>query len=119
HVVEKADCGILLDINNVFVSSFNHEFDPLTYLKNIPAERVIQYHLAGHLDKGHCLIDTHDHDIRREVWELYQQAIPLFGKVSFLLERDDHIPPLKKLVKELKQAKNIFKKVSKKSLIHA
>jgi uncharacterized protein (UPF0276 family) len=64
--------------------------------------------MAGHLDKGHYIIDTHDHDIRLEVWELYQKAIPLFGDVSFLLERDDHIPPLKTLVKELSYAKKIY-----------
>jgi uncharacterized protein (UPF0276 family) len=106
-VAEKADCGILLDINNVFFSSFNHEFDAMEYLNNIPPERVIQYHMAGHLDKGDYIIDTHDHDIRREVWDLYQKAIPLFGEVSFLLERDDHIPPLKTLLKELQYAKKL------------
>jgi uncharacterized protein (UPF0276 family) len=107
RIVEKADCGILLDINNVYVSSFNHQFDPMTFLKGIPADRVIQYHIAGHNDKGHYILDTHDHEVRDEVWALYQQAAPMFGDVSLMLERDDDIPPLEEMLKELDYAKAI------------
>lgn len=110
QIAEKADCGILLDINNVYVSSRNHNFDPLIYLKNIPSERVIQYHMAGHDDKGTYVLDSHDHPVRDEVWALYQQAIPLFGEVSFMIERDDHIPPLNELLAEVEYAKQLYAK---------
>ncbi len=109
-LAEKADCGILLDVNNVFVSSFNHSFDPMTYMKHMPADRVLQYHIAGHKDKGDYILDTHDHDIRDEVWDLYTKTAPLFQDVSLLLERDDHIPPLKDLLKELDYARKIHAK---------
>ena len=115
QVAEKADCGILLDVNNVFVSSYNHGFDPVTYLENVPPERVIQFHIAGHLDKKTYLLDTHDHPIRKEVWDLYQKAIPLFGDVSLLLERDDHIPPLPTLLKELNEAKEYHEQITQAS----
>lgn len=107
-VVEEADCKILLDINNIFVSAHNHTFDPITYLHAIPAERVVQFHLAGHSIKKNFLLDTHDHDIRTEVWDLYKVAIKRFGAVSTLIERDDHIPPFADLLKEVATAKKIY-----------
>jgi uncharacterized protein (UPF0276 family) len=107
-VTEAADCGILLDINNVYVSAQNHHFDPMDYIKGIPNQRVAQYHIAGHLDKGSYILDTHDHEIRDEVWELYRQTIPHFENVSLMLERDDHIPPLTELIDELMIAKKIY-----------
>ena len=111
NIVQKADCGILLDINNVYVSSRNHDFDPMTYLSAIPADRVVQYHIAGHDDKGTYVLDSHDHPVRDEVWALYQKAIPLFGDVSLMIERDDHIPPLNELLKELDYAKSLHAQI--------
>ena len=73
YIAENANCGLLLDVNNVYVSSKNHEFDPMTFLKNLPKERVIQYHIAGHTNKGSYLMDTHDHDICDDVWALFEK----------------------------------------------
>ncbi len=106
QVAEKADCGILLDINNVFVSSFNHGFDPMTYIRHIPANRVAQFHIAGHLDKGSYILDSHDHTIRKEVWDLYRTTTQLLPHTSVLLERDDDIPALPDLVIELDLARH-------------
>lgn len=106
-VAEEADCGLLVDINNIFVSSRNHGFDPLTYLDAIPRERVGQFHLAGHSDYGDYLLDTHDHPVREEVWDLYREAVRRFGPVSTLLERDDHIPDFPELEAELARAREI------------
>jgi hypothetical protein len=91
-VAEEADCGILLDINDIFVSAFNHRFDPLRYIDAVPADRVMQFHLAGHSDHGSYLLDTHDHPIRAEVWALYEHAVRRFGRVPTLIEWDDNIP---------------------------
>jgi uncharacterized protein (UPF0276 family) len=91
-VAEEADCAILLDINNIFVSAFNHSFDPLPYVHAIPDDRVVQFHLAGHSDHGSYLLDTHDHPIRPEVWALYEHAVRRFGRVPTLIEWDDNIP---------------------------
>ncbi|MDA1353820.1 MAG: DUF692 domain-containing protein [bacterium] len=113
RVAEQADCGILLDVNNIFVSGFNHEFDPMTYINAIPHDRVLQYHVAGHLDKGSFILDTHDHDIRSEVWDLYEKTIPLFSGVSTLIERDDNLPPLQDVLKELNIARKINQRLTK------
>jgi len=91
-VADEADCGILLDINNIFVNAFNHRFDARRYIDAIPAERVIQFHLAGHADHVTYLLDTHDHPVRPEVWELYEYAVRRLGAVSTLIEWDEHIP---------------------------
>jgi uncharacterized protein len=91
-VAQEADCAILLDINNIFVSAFNHSFDPVRYIDAVPSDRVAQFHLAGHSDHGSYLLDTHDHPIRPEVWELYQHAVRRFGRVPTLIEWDDNIP---------------------------
>lgn len=107
EICERADCLILFDINNIYVSSFNHGFDPLDYLEGIPAERVQQYHLAGHSNYGNYIIDTHDHEIIDPVWDLYAHAVRRFGRGSTMIERDDHIPPLKDLLAELDQARRI------------
>ena len=106
-ICEEADCLLLLDINNIYVSSYNHHFDPIEYLDGIPSERVQQFHLAGHTNKGDYIIDTHDHDIIDPVWELYAKALNRYGKVSTMIERDDHIPPLNDLMQELNHAKHI------------
>ncbi|MFT5113668.1 MAG: hypothetical protein ACI8P9_002999 [Parasphingorhabdus sp.] len=105
HVVDEADCGILLDVNNIYVSSFNHEFDPREYLDAINTERVYQIHLAGHLNTGDYIVDTHDHPVIDAVWELYEYAINRFGAVSTMIERDDNIPPLMEVLEELDHAR--------------
>lgn len=106
-VAQQADCLILLDINNIHVSAHNHGFDPLTYLHAMPANRIQQIHLAGHLNKGDYSIDTHDHDIIDSVWNLYAESMKHFGHISTMIERDDDIPPLKTLLAELQKARDI------------
>lgn len=106
-ICEQADCLILLDLNNIYVSAINHQFDPLAYLKAMPKERVQQIHLAGHSDMQDYIIDTHDHDIADPVWDLYMSALQRFGCVSTMIERDDNIPPLNDLLAELSIAKKI------------
>jgi uncharacterized protein (UPF0276 family) len=100
EVARRADCGILLDVNNIYVSARNHRFDPYDYLAGIPEDRVGQFHVAGHSDKGRYLLDTHDHPVPDAVWDLYRGAVRRFGAVSTLIEWDDHIPPLERLVDE-------------------
>lgn len=107
EVARRADCAILLDINNVYVSSVNHGFDPLAYLAAVPRERVRQFHLAGHSDCGGHLIDTHDHPIVEPVWALFRAAVARFGPVPTMIERDDHIPPLEELLLELDHARTL------------
>jgi hypothetical protein len=107
EVAQRADCAILLDINNIYVSSVNHGFDPLTYLRSMPADRVRQFHLAGHSDLEGHLIDTHDHPIVEPVWNLYCAAVAQFGAVPTMIERDDNIPPLGELVAELQIARDL------------
>jgi uncharacterized protein (UPF0276 family) len=104
-VAEEADCLILLDVNNIYVSSINHEFDPREYLAAIPVERVQQIHLAGHQNHGDYLIDTHDHPVPDPVWALYADAVRRFGRVSTMIERDANIPPLAELQDELMAAR--------------
>jgi uncharacterized protein (UPF0276 family) len=103
----RADCNILLDINNIYVSSVNHGFDPLKYLQAMPKARVHQFHLAGHSDMGGHLIDTHDHPIAQPVWDLYSHALTTFGEVPTMIERDDNIPELGELVAELNVARDL------------
>ncbi len=107
EVAELADCAILLDINNIYVSSVNHGFDALSYLQAMPKARVRQFHLAGHSDMQGHLIDTHDHPIVAPVWDLYAQAVARFGAVPTMIERDDNIPELSELVAELDLAREI------------
>ncbi|GAA0783438.1 MULTISPECIES: DUF692 domain-containing protein [Pseudomonadati] len=107
QVAESADCLILLDINNIYVSARNHHFNPLDYLKKIDPRRVQQFHLAGHSDFGDYVIDTHDHDVPPSVWTLYQAALERFGPVSTMIERDANIPEFPALYQELLEAKHI------------
>ena len=107
EVAERADCLILLDVNNIYVSSINHEFDPHEYLNAIPVDRVQQIHLAGHENHGDYLIDTHDHPVPDPVWSLYSDALRRFGNVSTMIERDANIPPLAQLCLELEQARSV------------
>jgi uncharacterized protein len=107
RVAEGADCGILLDVNNVYVSAKNHGFDPLDYLAGVPADRVGQFHLAGHSDKGTYLLDSHDAEVPDSVWELYRAALRKFGRVPALVEWDDHVPPLEEVVAQSERARRI------------
>ena len=106
-VAERADCHILLDVNNVFVSAHNHGFDALAYLDGVPPGRVRQIHLAGHSHNGSLIVDTHDHPVPDPVWALYAEAIARIGPVSTMIERDDDIPPLDVLLAELAQARSL------------
>jgi uncharacterized protein (UPF0276 family) len=92
EVVERADCGILLDVNNIYVSSRNHGFDPRDYVDAVDGSRVMQIHIAGHSQFEKYVLDTHDHPVIEPVWRLYEQAIERFGPTPTLLEWDDHIP---------------------------
>lgn len=105
EVAEQADCLLLLDVNNVYVSSVNHGFDVLDFLDAMPAGRIQQIHLAGHSDHGTHIVDTHDHPVAEPVWALYAQACARFGSVATMIERDDRIPPLPELLAELDRAR--------------
>ena len=111
-VAEEADCLLLLDVNNIYVSSVNHGFDAQAYLRAMPADRVRQIHLAGHHDHGDYIVDTHDHPVCEAVWALYADACRAFGEVAAMIERDDHIPPLPELLAELDQARAIAARVA-------
>ncbi len=101
---ERADCGLLLDVNNIFVSAHNHRFDARAFIAGVPRGRVGQIHLAGHSKNGELLLDTHDDSVRPEVWDLYEYAVEQHGALPTLIEWDDKIPPLDRLVAESKTA---------------
>jgi len=107
ELARRADCWLLLDVNNVFVSGFNHDFNTHDFIEAIPTDRVIQFHLAGHSEADTHLVDTHDEPVRQEVWDLYARALERFGPVSTMIERDANIPPLTDLVEELNMARDI------------
>jgi len=112
EVAQRADCLILLDVNNVYVNSVNHGFDPLAYLEAIPVARVRQIHLAGHQRRPDGLIvDTHDAPVSEVVWRLYEHARRRFGDVATMIERDAQIPPLEELLAELDHARLIAGRV--------
>ena len=104
EVVERADCGILLDVNNIYVSSRNHNFDPLTYINSVPADRVAQIHIAGHSKFQKYILDTHDHPVIDPVWKLYDTAIQRAGHTATLLEWDDSIPTFQEVHREALKA---------------
>jgi len=106
-VVEEADCGLLLDVNNIYVSSYNHGFDPLAYVEGVPHRRVVQVHLAGHTNYGKYIIDTHSDHVIDPVWDLYRRALAKTGPVSTLIEWDDDIPPLETLLAEAEKARAV------------
>jgi uncharacterized protein len=110
-VAERADCGILLDLNNVYVSARNHGFSPDEYLAGVPRERVGQFHLAGHSDRGTHLLDTHDGPVVAQVWGLYTKAVSRFGAVSTLVEWDDRIPDVEEVLAEADRARRIETRV--------
>ena len=105
EVVEDADCGILLDVNNIYVSSRNHGFDPFEYLHSVPAQRVAQIHIAGHTKYQKFVLDTHDHPVIDPVWALYAGAIEMAGPTATLLEWDDRIPSFDEVHREALKAK--------------
>jgi uncharacterized protein len=104
-IVEKADIFMMLDVNNIYVSSRNHDFEPRNYYENIPLERVIQIHLAGHTDYEAYVLDTHDNFVCDEVWEIYGEVISQTGPISTLLEWDDHFISFEDTRKEAQKAK--------------
>lgn len=105
EVAERADIGLLFDVNNVYVSAFNHGFDPGEFIQRVPHERIVQIHLAGHTNLGKYIIDTHSAPVIDPVWELYRQTIALTGPVSTLIEWDDEIPSLARLLEEAARAR--------------
>jgi uncharacterized protein (UPF0276 family) len=107
ELTRRSGCGILLDVNNVYVSAQNLGFDPLEYLRGIPVDRVGYFHLAGHSDKGKYLLDSHDHAVPAPVWALYREALRRFGRVPSLVEWDDAIPPLAEVVAESRRAAEV------------
>ena len=106
-IATEADCGILLDVNNVYVSGVNHGFSPEEYLDAVPAERVGQIHLAGHSDHGTHLLDTHDRRVIPAVWELYRRVVGRLGRVSTLVEWDEHVPELEEVLAEAEAARAV------------
>jgi uncharacterized protein len=112
ELTRRTGCSLLLDVNNIFVSAQNHGFDSLAFLEGIPKGAVGQMHLAGHSREGELLIDTHDHPVCDEVWELYRAAVERFGRISTLIEWDDQIPPLERLVEESHRAAKLASAVT-------
>ena len=104
RLAEESDCGLLLDVNNVYVSSVNHSFDPKEYIDGIPADRVVQYHLAGHTNKGTHIVDTHSDHAIQEVWDLYGRSCQRTGNVATLYEWDEDIPEFEVLHAEALKA---------------
>src|SRR3954465_3044531 len=103
----RSGCWLLFDVNNVYVSAFNHGYDPLTFLNGIPADRVVQLPTDGHSLMGPHIIDTHDHPVCEDVWDLYAAALRRFGRISTMIERDDNIPPLDELVAEVNRTREM------------
>ena len=107
EVARRSGCGLLLDLNNIFVNATNHRFDPYEYLARVPGELVGQFHLAGHADMGPYLFDTHGRPVIDEVWALYRRAVQQWGPVSTLIEWDENIPPFERLAQEAGTARAI------------
>jgi uncharacterized protein (UPF0276 family) len=110
-VAQRSGCGILLDLNNIYVNAYNHQFDPAEYLNHIPGELVGQFHLAGHTDLGTYLFDTHSRPVIKEVWALYREALHRWGPVTTLIEWDEDIPEFPVLAEEAEKARAIYVQV--------
>jgi hypothetical protein len=112
EVINRADSLMLLDVNNIYVCARNHDFNPIEFLDNMPADRIRQIHVSGHSDYGDYVVDTHDHPVVQPVWDLFSEALKRFGPVSSMVERDDRFPPFDELMAELGEmraiAKNVF-----------
>lgn len=118
-VLQEADCDLLLDVNNIYVNSINHRYDPLAFLKSLPLERTRYIHVAGHFEEAEDLrVDTHGSDVIDPVWSLLQEAYQLCGPLPTLLERDFNIPPLPQLLQEVATIRRIQKQVSGASKNH-
>lgn len=115
RMCEGADCGLLLDVNNIYVSAFNHGYDASTYIDAVPADRIVQIHLAGHQNFGTHIIDTHDHPVLEAVWALYAYTIRTKGAVTTMIEWDEHIPPFETLAAELDKAREVAAHTQKKA----
>lgn len=109
RLAEEADCGLLLDVNNVYVSAFNHDYDAKTYIDAIPAGRIVQVHLAGHNNRGTHIIDTHDSHVIDAVWRLYDYTLRTKGRLTTMIEWDEHIPEFPELAAELDKARQVAK----------
>jgi uncharacterized protein (UPF0276 family) len=119
ELARRADCLLLLDVNNVFVSAHNHGFDPGAYLAALPGERIGQIHLAGHSQLGELLLDTHDHEVPDGVWALYAEAVRRFGRRATLVEWDAEVPPLERLVEETRRAARVEAEALRRRPCHA
>ena len=111
EVAQRSGCGILLDLNNIYVNAYNHQFDPAEFLRQIPGELVGQVHLAGHTDMGAYLFDTHSRPVIDAVWALYRDALARWGPVTTLIEWDEDIPPFARLADEAQSARAIYVQV--------
>lgn len=112
-VIEEADCDLLLDVNNIYVNSINHRYDPVDFLKQLPGERAVYIHVAGHFDEAEDLrVDTHGADVIDPVWDLLAKAYEIFGVIPTLLERDFNIPPVPRLLTEVNKIKSIQSKAN-------
>jgi len=116
ELCQVTGCQLLLDINNIYVSAFNHGFCPAKFIEGVPRKSVVQFHLAGHENNGDHLIDTHDHAVCQGVWDLYKQALEHFQFIPTMIERDDNIPPLDELLSEIEMARMIAESVFDKKL---
>jgi hypothetical protein len=116
EICNVTGCKLLIDINNIYVSAFNHGFSPTEFVHGVPAGSVMQFHLAGHQNNGDHLIDTHDHPVCDGVWDLYQTALEYTGEVPTMIERDDRIPALSELLDELATARTIAESTLKPQL---
>ena len=112
EVAKRSGCGILLDLNNIYVNSVNHEFDPYEYLRNIPGEKIGQFHLSGHADMGKYLFDSHGQEVIASVWDLYRQALKQWGAVTTLIEWDENIPDFPRLSEEAGKARALYAEIT-------
>ncbi|MEW6268680.1 MAG: DUF692 domain-containing protein [Thermodesulfobacteriota bacterium] len=113
ELARRADCDLLLDVNNVWVSAYNHGFDPRRFIDEVPAERVVQIHLAGHSEHGTHLLDTHDAPVADAVWDLYRHAVARLGRVSTLVEWDGAVPPLAAVEEQAQRARAVALEASR------
>jgi uncharacterized protein (UPF0276 family) len=119
-VLEEADCDLLLDVNNIYVNSINHRYDPVEFLRSLPLERARYIHVAGHYDEADDLkVDTHGADVIDPVWALLAEAYRLCGALPTLLERDFNLPPLSQLLKEVEQIRRVQASVNRESASYA
>ena len=111
EVAERSGCGLLLDVNNIYVNAYNHQLDPREFLRQLPGELIGQFHLAGHTHRGAYLFDTHNRPVIDEVWALYREALERWGPVATLIEWDEDIPPFAQLAEEAQTARAIYVQV--------